>query len=124
MCRVDEADPWKVFHSERRTARKEHVCDECRRTIAPGETYQYARGMLYDGWNRWDQYKMCAHCLWAAQWLTEQCGGYLFNGVQEELEEHWHEEPLLRSPSLGRRIIGMRRKWRNPKTGDLVPVPS
>lgn len=122
MCRVEDAYPWKVFHSEWRTARKAHKCGECRREIEPGERYYYATGIT-SGYDKWGVFKTCAHCNYAAQWLMAECNGYLFGGVQEELEEHWHEEPLMRSLDLGRRIIGMRRKWRTP-TGELVAVPS
>lgn len=120
MCMIECAERYDVFRKEQRRARVAHLCYDCGRTISAGESYQYSTG-LYDG--HWDTIHTCAHCVWAAEWLVEQCGGYLFGGIREDLEEHWNEEPLLRSQALGRRIILMRRHWRD-KLGNLIPVPA
>lgn len=120
---VDWGEGWIVYRDSHPRARKEHTCCECDRMIAVGETYFRATGLGYDADGHWETFTMCAHCEWAAKWLLDQCNGYLFHGVQEDLEEHWHEEPLLRSLDLGRRIILMRRRWRD-RRGNLIPVPA
>lgn len=48
-----------VGSSEDRVARKEHTCEECRRTIPRGATYRHITG-LYDG--GWWSAKVCARC--------------------------------------------------------------
>jgi hypothetical protein len=124
MCRVQYCDPWEVYSSKIRKARKEHECYECSRTICPGETYRYAAG-LTEG--RWDVFKLCAHCEAAGQWLQVVCHGYLYGGIGEELREHWEEEPLFRSVGLARLIIGRERAWQRTKwaaEGGLMEVPA
>lgn len=116
MCRIEDCDPWEFFHNEVRKAAKEHACVECGRTISKGETYTYSVGKMDD---RMSSYKQCEHCLAAAQWLQVACGGWLFEGVLEELREHWDEEPELRSPVLMNLIRGINRKWE----GGSAPVP-
>jgi hypothetical protein len=121
MCMVDYADPAKVFHKNERRARTTHRCEECGRDIAVGETYEAAAGLDWEGW--WWSVKTCEHCMWARKWLTAECNGFVYAGVREDLEEHWTEEPLMRDLDLGRRIVGMRNRWRK-KDGSLMPVPA
>ena len=121
MCMVDYSEPSKVFHRYERRARQEHKCDECGRVIAPGERYEAVAGLDYD--DHWWKAKCCEHCQWARGWLNVQCNGFVYHGVREDLEEHWDEDYLLRDLDLGRRIIGMRRKWQR-KDGSLMPVPA
>lgn len=117
MCRIDGADDWDFYAGEvKRKARKEHKCGECRRTIARGESYTYAYGVMD---KRSQTYHTCAHCKAAAEWLQVACGGWLFEGILEELQEHWDEEYELRSWTLARLIVGMRRKWKD----GAMPVP-
>jgi hypothetical protein len=119
---VDIAEPSKVHRAVVRVARKEHNCDECRRTITPGEKYEAATGLGYDGpW--WFYCKTCEHCMWARKWLNAECNGFVYVGVLEDLEEHWTEDPLVRDLDLGRRIVGMRNRWRK-KDGSLMAVPA
>lgn len=95
-----------------------HRCGDCGRTIDPGERYQRATG-LYDG--RWWTSKQCAQCSAAARWLTLVCGGWLWEGVAEDLGEHWAEvDP--RSVALGRLVIGIGRQWRRPTGGRYSPA--
>ena len=119
MCLVDDSESFTVSNTVDRKARRSHECGECRRVISPGETYSYTTG-LYDG--HWDDFKMCAHCWRVASWLDVTCNGWLFNAVQEDLEEHWRESWELRSHYLGRAILGMRGKWRR-KDGTLMALP-
>lgn len=118
---VDFAEGFTVSRTVQRRARQRHECAECRRIIEPGETYRYSTG-LYDG--RWDDHVMCAHCHAVSSWLVVTCGGWLWNGVLEDLEEHWNESWELRSDYLGRAILSMRyrRRWKR-KDGTLMPVP-
>lgn len=121
MCRVQDCEPWKVFVSKHRKARKEHQCCECERAILKGEIYYYAKGLMED---RWDYLHMCSHCEAASKWLMEVCRGYLFYGVLEELEEHFFDEDApISSIGLGRLVVRMRHKWRNYR-GELVEVPT
>jgi hypothetical protein len=119
MCMIDGADEdWVSLGSRMRKARKEHRCYECHRQIVTGETYEAAKGVS-DG--DIQTFKTCAHCVWARTWIVEQCGGFLYGGVLEDLREHWDESWELRSMDLGRRVILMRDQW--VRHGELVPVP-
>jgi hypothetical protein len=114
MCRIEDAEPWSWYNQEQRRAAKEHTCTECRRIITKGETYDYAVGK-YDSYI--STFKTCQHCTAARAWLTAACGGWLYAGVLEELQEHWDEEPELRSTMLQRLIAGMQERWE----GRVVP---
>lgn len=105
MCMVDDADGWKVFRSETRRAAKSHGCYECGRKIEPRETYEYATGLIDDHW-----YSMhtCAQCVELKRWLVVVCNGYLFGGVWEDIEQHWHEDWLYHSLAFGRIVVYMR----------------
>lgn len=62
MCLADYDDgDGIVLRSGDRGARVEHTCNECHRTIRPGERYRFWIGIGDGGF--FDQ-KMCAHC-WA-----------------------------------------------------------
>lgn len=119
MCMIDDTEGWKVHSEVERTARKPHKCGECQREIAVGEKYLFAKGLPYDG-DGWEQFKTCLQCRAAAKWLVNVCSGYLYNGVLEELEEHWEENASYHSLWLGRAIIGMRRKWKR-SDGSMMP---
>jgi hypothetical protein len=120
MCRIHDAEPCEYYRAKNVTARKNHQCMECDRTIARGETYHRAT-MLFD--DRWDTCKLCAHCEAVAEWLSVVCGGYLYGGIGEELIEHWDEEPELRSMGLARAIYGRERGWRSKFGRGLLPIP-
>jgi hypothetical protein len=122
MCRIQDCDPWKVSREIKRTARKDHECYECGRTIVKGERYHYATGLGPDS-DRWDVFHVCEHCDTAAQWLVVVCGGYLYGGVREELEEHWDEDLTFRSNALHSAICGIGRAWKSRKGDGLMPVP-
>lgn len=108
MCRVDDSDPWKFFNAEIRHARRPYKCCECGRHIAIREAYRYAIGRMDD---QVYTYRTCQHCEAAGHWLLIVCGGFLFEGLLEELVEHWEESPTLRSITLARLIAGMRHQW-------------
>lgn len=120
MCMADDGDGFVVSSSATRRARRRHECGECGRLIEPtlGERYEHATG-LYEG--HWQTFKTCGHCVAARSWLMVTCNGFLYNGVLEDLEEHWDESWELRSHYLGRAILGMRRRW-SRRDGTLMPV--
>ena len=119
MCMIDNADGYPEFLSQYHpVAKKTHRCGECHRCIAPGEKYRYAAGKQ-DG-DFWTA-KICAHCELGAKLLDEQCGGFLFAGIQEDLEDHMHEI-LPWSYRAARIVAGMRRKWQRFDGTGLMEV--
>lgn len=118
MCMIGD-DFVEMLRSEDRRARKEHRCEECRRTIEPGETYRF-EAWVFDG--TLDQQKTCAHCVaYARPWLLDNCDGWIYQAMYEDIFEHFPhgtEEPL----KCGRIIVGMRRKWRR-RDGELMALP-
>lgn len=129
MCMFEGADCEIGFHkATMRTARKQHVCQECGRMIEPGESYEFVAAK-YDG-DLWTG-KTCAHCVAVRKWLIEVCGGYIYGGVRDDLSEHKHEgyNPRWLAAAVG----CMGRKWRNSKGNlfrpmklpkNLSPLPS
>jgi hypothetical protein len=123
---IDDAEPWKLYRVEMRTARKEHVCRECARKIAPGERYEGGVGIGDGTWTL----KTCAHCIRARQWLSRVCEGWLHTMVYDDLVEHFGERVTL-EPELGRPMIwwlalainGMRAKWAGPDGSLLSLMP-
>lgn len=120
MCRYDGYDDSpEVYREEVRTARKKHKCNECGRDIKPGETYEN-HFYVYDGDP--GTVKICAHCRIAKTWIKVNCGGWVFEQVREEIEEHAKEYPRLALPLL-RIAVGMKRRWRRFVGDTLMPIP-
>lgn len=69
-----------TLSDEHPTARKEHRCDDCGRTIRPGEKYRRWSGIHYDGPYTW---KSCAHCdrVATAIWATEESRYFTDEGI-------------------------------------------
>ena len=89
MCMVDYSDGCSiVLHDRNQKARKEHKCSECSRVIQVGETYNVQRA-VFDGCA--DSYKTCAHCQVVQSWLQKECGGYMYHGVHEDIDQHRNE---------------------------------
>lgn len=61
-CSVDtcDGDPCEFASVKKVTARKEHQCCECDRTILKGETYEYVSG-VWSG--KFSTYKTCLRCI-------------------------------------------------------------
>ena len=81
---VGDADGCFEFSSRRTvTARKSHVCDECRCEIKPGDEYEYAAG-------KWagDMYqnKTCRTCLEIRD--TFFCDGWAYGQIYDDFWEH------------------------------------
>lgn len=112
MCAAADADPWDFFQSKIvKKSRKQHKCCECGRTIKVGESYEKSIGK-YDYEKRFWAFKTCIDCVdGPCAWLKKECGGYLFEGVYEDLMDHWENNWTIRPLSLGRLIVSMRRKW-------------
>jgi hypothetical protein len=109
MCFIDSADePLKLYQQHVVTARTSHQCNECRRTIEPGEQYERATGLEPDG--AWMTCKTCVQCQAVRNWLTKVCGGFLHYGVQEDLEGHLEEGYNPRWLHIA--VSGMQRHWR------------
>ena len=117
MCMMDYSDG-TVTHIEQGRyvkARREHKCMECARRIDAGETY-FAEVYVFDG--RITRHKTCAHCMVVRNWLSDECGGWLYTAVKEDAADHASGYGM----DLARAVIGMKWKWRN-KHG-LLPVPA
>lgn len=114
MCMIEDADPWTILSEGIRTARKQHRCGECYRTIQPGERHHWCDGVM-DGEIRRE--KQCLHCHHAADWLYAICRGWLYGRVYEDLREHWDEYP---SRSLARLTVGIKTRWHDGR--DPVPI--
>lgn len=121
MCMIVDEDYWAVYDATDRRARKQHVCGECGRRIAPGEVYNAAGGLDSYG-SGWHHHKTCAHCDTAARWLHVVCGGWCFGARREDLGEHVvGHESWLRSAPLTRLYRWMSAGWRD-RDGDLRSV--
>lgn len=121
MCMLDLGDGWKVFSSVTRKARKTHRCAECRRDVAPGETYEYASGLPW-GSGSWTTYHTCEQCVQATLWLRKYCDGYLFEMVAEDLREHVDgDEDFMRTEQLATLVAWQEADWLN-EAGTLRPV--
>lgn len=117
MCMIDYADEGcLVLHDRNQKARKPHKCSECYRAIEVGETYNVQR-TVFDG--SATTYKTCQHCQVVKSWLSKECGGYLYQGVYEDIAEHASEGYGIRVKMLE---IGMGRKWKR-KDGRMWPIP-
>lgn len=69
-------------------ARKPHRCDECDRSIEPGERYR-RHSYVYEG--EFSSHAFCSHCWEAKRWLEVVCEGWVYSGILEDLAEHVSE---------------------------------
>lgn len=81
-CSVDDYDAAVVYRVVERKARKQHACFECRRTIEPGETYEYVSGRWDTGWQ---SYKTCLGCTRIRKHFCS--GGWIFGMLEEMVYE-------------------------------------
>ena len=108
-----------IYNDEMRKARKEHRCVECHRVIKPGEAYRYEFG-IYE--HEAAQYKTCAHCSAAREWLRINCETWIYADVFQDLYDHFTDAgayPPADRMWLGRVVVGMKRQW----DGGKLPVP-
>lgn len=120
MCRVEYAESPTLCSAMDRKARKPHQCQECGRTIAPGETYRREEG-LFEG--SWFSQATCMHCMVAVRWLNRNCGGHVWQQVAEEIEEHAAEYPAI-GAALRWTAALMRRGWAALDGAGLFPIPA
>lgn len=126
MCMIDDADGTNEWQGEDSyTARKTHRCGECRREILKGERYTVVK-WIYE--REFSQSKICSHCQIAANWLEENCNGYLTTMIYEDIHDHVQEYKGRSKciSRLARLDFGMRRKWlvkRGPHAGQLMKIP-
>jgi len=119
MCAIDDCDERvNVVQTADRIARKEHRCSECYRQIVKGEKYHYEFGTLEGDAVT---YRTCPHCMVAREWLHKNCGGWIYQGVIEEICEHADEYPDLAEP-LKLIVSGANARWKSIG-GDLMPIP-
>ena len=110
-CVCDYDAPSVYRRTEVKAARKEHKCEECRRKIKPGESYELVFGM-WDG--RADTFKTCAHCLALREWVKAHvpCFCWAHGNIREDAIEtamgYAHEAPGLLFGAY-RREIAIRR---------------
>lgn len=120
MCMIDDSDgSVTVLSASDPIANKQHRCMECFRDISPGEQYHVDR-YVFDG--EFHNHKTCAHCMVAREWLQAECGGWLYDGVEEDVRDHvtsGYAYPV----GVYRLAVGMARKWRTPR-GKLLPIPT
>ena len=92
MCMMGDDNGWDVWFGENaHVARKPHKCTECRRVIEPGERYLYGGGVM-DG--ETSTYKTCVDCAEKPRaWLEDNCDGWLYGCLLEDLEEHIDQFP-------------------------------
>lgn len=118
MCMIDDVDPVTLLAREYRTAKKEHECAECRRTIRAKETYLSER-FVFEG--DFTNYKICSHCEVARKWLMAECGGTVYGGVAEDIREHCTERYY--AMDLYRITVSIGKRWAR-KNGELLPIPT
>lgn len=118
MCMIDYADGCVEMLDERtRTAKKSHRCSECGRVIQPGESYRLEK---YVWEAQLTNHKTCRHCWSARGWLSEQCNGFCFGQVAEDIHEHACEDYGFAVKLLS---CGISKGWKR-KDGKLWPVKS
>lgn len=131
MC-LDVDFEGNVLREATPTARKAHKCDECDRTIEPGEKYRLYVVVSWD--SGFEQWTMCAHC-----WGTIELGAALtgcpknwFWGMIHDLGDSdggyvgdilTHDLTVSQRMAMLRTVVGRRQKWRD-RHGALLPVPA
>ena len=116
MCSIDDAEPVTPLSDTRPRARTPHRCTECSRIIEPGETY-HRHSFVFEG--KIGSSRCCTHCDVARSWLYNECRGWAFGGVRDDIAEHVSDGGY--GPDLAALLANMRGQWRS---GDaLVDVP-
>lgn len=119
MCAIDDCDERvEVLQEKDRVGRKDHRCSECYRPILKGETYHYEFGKLE---GEPVTFRTCQHCMVAREWLRKNCGGWIYEGVIQEIVDHAVEYPGLSDP-LSHIAAGAKQKWISIG-GTLLPIP-
>jgi len=119
MCRDDVGD--NLYADSIVTiARKMHECNECTRTIHPGEPFRKD----FVVWDRGSagSFLTCEHCSVLLEWLGVNCDGWIFGEVVDDIHEHSKDYKRL---DLARLVVGARRGWEkfNPRGFAGMAVP-
>ena len=109
-CSWDDDAP-TIYRKSEHTARKEHRCCECGRTIRPGERHEYVFG-IWDG--RAETCSTCTHCLSIREWVVAHvpCScwahGSMLDDVRKDVAAYQHQAPGLAMGYL-RRVAALKR---------------
>ena len=119
MCDIDAADgDWEEVSRATPIADAPHECVECGRVIAVGEFYEHEVARS-DG--ELEVYTTCRHCLSAREWLNKNCGGFLYHGVELDLEAHV-DEMVTPSSWLESALEGIRTRWVGREPMSVAPL--
>lgn len=106
-CVCDYDPPTLYSATQVKAARKDHKCDECSRTIKPGESYDLVWG-IWDG--RSDTFKTCSHCIALRDWVKAHipcfcwAHGHIREDAIEAAQGYAHEAPGLLFGALRREV--------------------
>lgn len=112
-----------------RKARKRHVCEECFRSIHPGEAYHRTAGS-WEG--NFFTIKACAHCQIFRKWIDKADSGYnesYFGGAGEWVANGYWSQLDLPGTTFEQRLAlyrmsqHFRDHWRD-RRGELRPIPA
>lgn len=75
---MSECELPEFYHAGYKTARKVHMCVECRSFIQPGEKYLFAQGRYSFGFASYKQHQLCAEaCMFIRDHLNgSECIGF------------------------------------------------
>jgi hypothetical protein len=91
MCLIENDDERSSFDREKlRKARKEHKCHECSKKIEKGQNYKEIVS-CYEG--SFYLRKHCTTCDMAADWLSKNCGGWVYDHIVDDVLDHVSEYP-------------------------------
>lgn len=118
MCMLhDGVEMCAIWNEKDFRARKDHTCDECGRTIPKGEIYTRISALAPgDGWSN---AKFCRHCQKIANWLIENCDGYLMGCIAQDFIDHMDQ---FQWSSQMRAVWGLQNQWRRTN-GELMQPP-
>lgn len=120
-------DPPSVYNETTPKARKEHRCNECRRSISVGETYKRVEGRWEGGWST---FRICEHCLKCIKihgQIDADCDCYGLGDFWESFHEHIEGSYSTEGSKFHRLEISANHKWRyrrGSRAGQLMPVPN
>lgn len=133
MCSVGE-EVWE-YEWWRDVLQTAAPCSECGRELAPGDELVYQATYVADDDDEGDPrhtYRCCQHCERLSDWLSDQCGGFVFEQALEDVREHvldrdyiddnWVEIPFWEKLAVARHVTHALKQWRRPD-GTLRPVP-
>ncbi|WP_041066129.1 hypothetical protein [Thiolapillus brandeum] len=107
-------EPASVYEATEVQARKPHQCEECNRTIHPGEKYERVKG-IWDGTP--GTYNTCRECLALRQFIKAHipcfcwAHGRMIDDAREVVEEYGWKTTGLRF-GAARRLIEIRKARR------------